>query len=116
MLMKRAVLLAVTGSVALGTLALGAQPLGSLGVVPSEVEGQNPATDWPAVAGDVGGMKYSPANQITPANVTTLTQAWTYAGNGAAPIVINNLMYFVSGGSVVALNADTGTEAWKFPL
>ena len=61
-------------------------------------------------------MKYSPANQITPANVATLTQAWTYASAGSAPIVINNIMYFVGGGNVIALNADTGTEAWKFAL
>ena len=61
-------------------------------------------------------MKYSPADQITPANVATLTQAWTYPTGGAAPIVIDNLMYFVAGGNVVALNADAGTEAWKFAL
>jgi glucose dehydrogenase len=72
--------------------------------------------DWPAVAGDVGAMKYSPAGQITPANVGQLTQAWAYPTGGAAPIVVGNLMYFVAGGNVVALNADTGTEAWKFAL
>ena len=53
--------------------------------------------DWPAVAGDVGAMKYSPADQITPANVSQLTQAWTYPSGGPAPIVVGNLMYFVAG-------------------
>ena len=72
--------------------------------------------DWPAVAGDVGATKFSPADQITPANVGKLTQAWTYQTGGAAPIVVGNLMYFVSAGNVVALNADAGTEAWRFPL
>ena len=80
------------------------------------LDAQSPAADWPAVAGDVGGMKYSPANQITPANVGTLTQAWTYQAAGSAPIVINNVMYFAGGGNVVALNADSGTEVWKFAL
>ena len=61
-------------------------------------------------------MKYSPADQITPANVSTLTQAWTYPTGGAAPIVINNVMYFAAGPNVVALNADAGTELWKFAL
>jgi quinoprotein glucose dehydrogenase len=74
------------------------------------------ATDWPAVAGDAGAMKFAPIDQITPANVTTLSQAWTYQPGGPTPIVINNLMYFVAAQNVVALNADTGTEAWKFPL
>jgi quinoprotein glucose dehydrogenase len=61
-------------------------------------------------------MKYSTADQVTPANVSQLTQAWTYANGGPAPIVVGNLMYFVAGGNVVALNADAGTEAWKFTL
>src|SRR4030095_14390049 len=42
---------------------------------------QKPA-DWPAVAGDVGAMKYSPADQITPANVASLKEAWTYPAGG----------------------------------
>ncbi len=90
MAMKRAILLAGVVAVTLGGLALDAQ---------------NPAADWPAVAGDVGAMKYSPADQITPANVSRLTQAWTYPAGGAAPIVINNVMYFAAGANVVALNA-----------
>ena len=45
-----------------------------------------------------------------------------YAGGGfrgteATPIVIAGLMYFSSpGGNVVALNAATGTEVWKYGL
>ena len=77
---------------------------------------QQTVVDWPAVAGDVGGMKYSPADQITPANVATLKEAWSYQGAGPAPIVINNVMYFAGGGSAVALNAETGAEIWKFAL
>jgi glucose dehydrogenase len=73
-------------------------------------------TDWPAVAGDVGATKYAPVDQITPANVAKLTQAWSYQPGGPTPIVVNNLMYFVAAGNVVALGADTGTEVWKFPL
>ena len=34
--------------------------------------------EWTAYAGDAGGSKYSPADQITRANVATLTPAWTY--------------------------------------
>jgi quinoprotein glucose dehydrogenase len=100
MLTQRIAALAALGTIVFGPLALDAQ---------------NPA-DWPAVAGDVGAMKYSPADQITPANVAKLTQAWTYQPGGPAPIVVSNVMYFASGANVVALNAETGTEVWKFTL
>ena len=77
---------------------------------------QQPVADWPAVAGDVGGMKYSPAIRSRRPTSRTLKEAWSYQAGGPAPIVINNVMYFVGGGNVVALNADTGTEIWKFAL
>ena len=54
--------------------------VGFLGLV--VVDAQTPTPDWPAVGGDIGGMKYSPLDQITPANVTKLTQAWSYTGGG----------------------------------
>src|SRR5581483_11575020 len=79
--------------------------------------GAQSATDWPAVAGDVGARKYSAADQITPANVNKLSPAWTYAPGGPNPIVIHNVMYFVAGGrTVTALKADDGTELWKYSL
>src|SRR5262245_25303017 len=77
---------------------------------------QQKPVDWPAVAGDVGAMKYSPADQITPANVNTLKEAWTYQTGGPAPIVIGSVMYFAAGANVVALNGETGAEVWKFAL
>jgi glucose dehydrogenase len=79
--------------------------------------------DWLTVGNDPGGMKYSPLTQITPANVTRLTKAWTYdtgapaSGYTITPIVINNVMYLpIQGSTIVALKADTGTELWKFDL
>ena len=79
------------------------------------VDAQTPTTDWPAVGGDIGGMKYSPLDQITPANVTGLKEAWAYTGGGV-PIVVDNVMYFASAGNIVAVKADTGTEVWKYML
>jgi quinoprotein glucose dehydrogenase len=86
---------------------------------------------------DLAGTGYSPLTQITPLNVATLTQAWTYrlqseagaptgAGRGgpgagavnsqATPIVIDGVMYVPAANRVVALNAETGTEIWQFPV
>ena len=98
--MRRLFLLTVAA-----TLALGAA-----------VFAQNPGTEWPAVGNDTGGTKFSPVNQITPANVTQLKEAWSYQPGGPFPIVVNNTMYVISGGNAVALNADTGNEVWKFAL
>jgi glucose dehydrogenase len=79
--------------------------------------------DWLTVGNDPGGMKFSPLTQVTPANVTRLTKAWTYdteapaSGYTVTPIVVNNVMYLpVQGSTIVALKADTGTELWKFDL
>ncbi len=81
--------------------------------------------DWPTVGNDAGGMKFSPLAQITPANVSQLTPAWTYdtgdpatgRGYSITPIVIGNVMYLpVRGSTIVALKADSGTELWTSDL
>src|SRR5690349_22912142 len=80
------------------------------------VNAQNPGTDWPNVGNDSGGTKFSAANQLTPANVTQLKEAWSYQPGGPFPLVINNVMYVISGANAVALNPETGKEIWKFAL
>lgn len=80
--------------------------------------------DWPNFGNDPGGTKYSTLKQINPQNVNKLVRAWTYdtgdTGGGfrgwqVTPLVINGVMYFSTmGGNLVALNADTGAELWKF--
>ncbi len=80
--------------------------------------------DWPNFGNDPGGTKYSTLKQITPGNVNKLVRAWTYdtgdTGGGfrgwqVTPLVINGVMYFSTmSGKLVALNAETGAEIWKF--
>ena len=79
--------------------------------------------DWPAVGGDKGGSRYSTLNQINCHNVNTLQVAWTYHTGDArndttiecTPIVIGGAMYLTTAMSkVVALDADTGCQRWKF--
>jgi quinoprotein glucose dehydrogenase len=85
-------------------------------------------TDWPVSGHDAGGQRYSPLTQINKSNVANLQIAWTYhltpAGYTgrprlveAIPIVIGNSMYITSSyGEVIALNATTGAELWKYKL
>ena len=90
-------------------------------VLGASVTAQSP-NDWPTVGNDPGGSKFSPLTQISPANVSRLTKAWTYdlgtpSGYTVTPIAVNNTLYFPVGGStIVALKADAGTEVWKFDL
>jgi quinoprotein glucose dehydrogenase len=89
------------------------------------VSGSGP-NDWPGFGNDPGGTKFSPLTQITPANVSTLIPAWTYdtgdrgggfRGWSMTPLVIDGVMYFPTvGAKLVALNAETGAELWKFDL
>ena len=84
-------------------------------------------TDWPGNHRDPGAQRYSPLTQITPSNVAGLRQVWSYhlkpAGvqrlrpSQATPLVIGNTMYIASAyGQVIALDATTGAEKWKFTL
>jgi len=85
-------------------------------------------TDWPVSGHDDGGQRYTPLTQIDKANVAKLAPAWTYhltpagyTGNQrlvqAIPLVIGNTMVIASTyGEVVALNATTGQELWKYKL
>ncbi len=87
-----------------------------------------PRTDWPSANHDNTSVRYSPLTQINEKNVNKLDQAWVYhlkpAGftgrlryDESIPIVIGNTMYLGSPyGEVIALNATTGAEKWKFKL
>lgn len=77
---------------------------------------QNYAT-WDQYLGGAEWSQYSSLKQIDTSNITKLKVAWTLpTGPGSArfnPIVIDNLMYVVSGGAVMARDAVSGKEIWR---
>ncbi|HTW65464.1 MAG TPA: pyrroloquinoline quinone-dependent dehydrogenase [Bryobacteraceae bacterium] len=87
-----------------------------------------PAADWPSYNRDLGSSRYSALKQINTANVSKLKQAWSYrlrpdadspaAGtmNEVTPIVVKGVMYLAAGNRVVALDAETGAEIWRYDL
>jgi quinoprotein glucose dehydrogenase len=126
--MKRLLLLGALIALGLG-VALGAQNAKAPAKAPERPAAPAKATpnpgpnDWPTVGNDPGSMKYSPLTQVTPDNVAQLQPAWTYdmgvpaSGYTVTPIVVQNVMYFpVQGTTIVALQADSGKELWKFDL
>jgi quinoprotein glucose dehydrogenase len=88
--------------------------------------------DWPAYGHDPGGARYSPLRQIDTGNVNRLQRVWTYhtgeqvepaadmrgqrfTAFETTPLEIANVLYLSTpAGRVVALNAETGREKWKF--
>jgi competence ComEA-like helix-hairpin-helix protein len=74
--------------------------------------------DWPSVGRDLGGQRFSPLTQITPKNVATLQQAWSFdAGSSnleVTPLVVGGTMYLTGGSTIFALEPETGTLIWKY--
>jgi quinoprotein glucose dehydrogenase len=76
---------------------------------------------WERSHGDNSGMRYSALRQINRRNVTNLEAAWIYHSHdkGVAlecnPIIVRDTMFTPTpGNSVVAVNAATGAEVWRF--
>jgi quinoprotein glucose dehydrogenase len=93
--------------------------------------GEAPGTvgNWPAYAGDAGGSRYSPLDQINTTNVSELKPAWEiHTGDvsdgtdgrsksefEATPIVIAGTMFLTTPfNRVLALDPETGREKWSF--
>jgi alcohol dehydrogenase (cytochrome c) len=66
------------------------------------------------------GQGYSPLDQINTSNVKSLTPVWTFStgvveGHEAPPIINNGIMFVATpSGQVIALNAKTGDEYWRY--
>lgn len=94
----------------------------------SAAYGPSPASpqdgEWMAYGNDRGGSRYSPLEQITPANVGHLQRVWSFhtgpgPRNGKAsfqanPLKIADKVYICTGyNDVVALDAETGAQVWR---
>ena len=85
--------------------------------------------EWPYVGAEQSQSKFSPAAQISPANVDQLEIAWEWEPGEvplqeygtrpgsfeATPLMIDNVLYIATMYTrVVALDAETGAELWAF--
>ena len=76
---------------------------------------------WHRSHGDNGGTRFSALKQINRENVTNLTVAWTYHSQDGSnsiqcnPIIVGNIMIAPTPGKfVVGIDAENGTELWRF--
>ena len=76
--------------------------------------------NWLMYRGNYQGWGYSPLDQINQGNVAGLRPVWTFStsvGEGhQSPAIVNDGMMFITTpqNQVVALNAATGDEVWRF--
>ena len=77
--------------------------------------------EWLTYSGAYNGQRYTPLDQITPADVAKLQVRWIRqfpgddAGSEATPLVINGVIYTaLSGSHVAALDAKTGEAIWNY--
>ncbi|MEA3213792.1 MAG: quinoprotein glucose dehydrogenase [Chthoniobacter sp.] len=108
-----------------------ADPGADFYVIPAaRTEELTPANNWPPPESfrtwtrSLGGPtsnRFSALDQINKSNVAQLKLAWTYQpGDGTGniqcnPIVVDGTMFApIPSGHIVALNAATGSELWRF--
>jgi quinoprotein glucose dehydrogenase len=84
--------------------------------------------EWIAYGGTQAGQRYSPLKQITPENVKQLQVVWSYHTGDirgpndpvettyeVTPLMIGGTVYLCTPHDlVIALDAETGTEKWRF--
>jgi quinoprotein glucose dehydrogenase len=77
--------------------------------------------DWRHYLGDMASTQYSVLNQIDRSNVARLEVAWTFDTGGVGEfqtnnLVVNGVLFTAAPGGrhVIALNAATGEEIWRF--
>ena len=77
------------------------------------------SADWPLYNGGPGGNRYTELADIAPSNVARLSLKWSFpvAETGVlqvTPVVVDGLMYVTNVNEIVALDAGTGREVWRF--
>lgn len=103
-------------SILLRTSALAVACLLAPGLVAAQT-----SQDWAVYGGNKSGQRYSPLTQINRGNVKQLRVAWSFdageapAGLQAHPLIQGGKLFIYSPQQVVlALDAATGRQLWKF--
>jgi quinoprotein glucose dehydrogenase len=105
-----------------------ARPLPSPTLAMTEPSLMAAGQDWPAYGGTYSARRYTPLNQITPANVGRLQRAWVFHtgdlpsdfakgtyGAENTPLKVDDTLYVCTPKSrVIALDPATGRERWRY--
>jgi glucose dehydrogenase len=81
------------------------------------------AGQWQQLGGDLAHTRYTPADEITPANFEQLEEAWVWDGASfnaqsgrSTPSYVDGVLYTVAGPRryVVAIDAGSGETLWSY--
>lgn len=113
----------VGASVAVGALVLAISAMQTSPVETASATeaptSQSQRTDWRNYGNTPGGSRFVELTQINATNVSKLKEVWRYRTGVPndfknTPLEIDGLVYVCTAGNVViALDADTGAEAWR---
>ena len=79
-------------------------------------------TNWASHNLDLYNQRFSELDQIDLDSVGQLQRRWSYEATPGlnvgqtTPLVVDGVMYFHAGGTVLAINAVTGAEIWKLEI
>ncbi|WP_273689878.1 membrane-bound PQQ-dependent dehydrogenase, glucose/quinate/shikimate family [Ketogulonicigenium vulgare] len=106
--------------------AVPAAPIAAPEAAPVQFTMPTAGADWPAYGGDNHATRYSPLTQITRDNVADLQPVWEFRtgdmpaegerySNQNTPLKIDNQLLICSAmNKVIALDAGTGLERWRY--
>jgi alcohol dehydrogenase (cytochrome c) len=107
----------------LSTLVAVAQQ-GASGITAQDLlEGLKHGSRWLMYSGDYTGMRHSPLQQVTPANVHRLAAQWTFQvdnmvpGRGfeGTPLMLDGVLYVTGNNNTAwAVDVRTGRQLWRY--
>ena len=120
MTMKQLLMSSLVASTCLVPIAAAGGPIQDYSpVTPERLKNPEPG-NWMHYRRTYDGQGYSPLDQINTSNVKNLVPVWTFStgvveGHEAPPIINNGVMFVATPmGQVIALNAKTGDEYWRY--
>ena len=87
------------------------------------IDYSGPVAGWSHVGGNLGGQRYSPLTQIDRSNVGVLEEAWRFESGDVTPttslqvtpiLVDDQLVLCTPRNQVIAIDAESGVERWRF--
>jgi len=120
MTMKQLLLSSLVASTCLVPIAAVGGPIQDYSPVTAERLKNPEPGNWMHYRRTYDGQGYSPLDQINTSNVKNLVPVWTFStgvveGHEAPPVINNGVMFVTTPmGQVIALNAKTGDEYWRY--